>query len=234
MADYKESPPSVSVIIPAFNAEKYIRESIDSVLSQTVPVFEVIVVDDGSTDRTAEIVRRYGPPVCYQHQSNHGVAHACNRGAALATGEFIGFQAADDLWLPEKLERQLDAFRQQPELSMVFTHVQQFISPDLSDDERNRVHCPEEPMPGYLAAAMLVRRIAFEQVGPLTHVQFGDFIDWYDRARSLGLKQQLLPEVLFRRRIHNTNLSVRQRGDRVEFARVLKRIIDRKRGNTPQ
>ena len=221
---------TVSVVIPVFNAEKYLGEAIDSVLAQTIPVTEIVVVDDGSTDRTADIVRAYGDPVSDYQQSNHGVAHACNRGVSLASGEFLGFQAADDLWVADKLERQLDAFRRQPDLDLVFTHVQQFVSPELSDAERARVHCPAQPMPGYLVAAMLIRRAAFERVGPLvTHVQFGDFIDRYDRARSLGLKEALLPEVLFKRRIHTTNLSIRQRNDRGEFARVLKGVIDRKR-----
>lgn len=222
--------PTVSVVIPAFNAEKYLAEAIDSVLAQTVPVAEIVVVDDGSTDRTADIVRAYRDPVRYYQQSNHGVGHACNRGVSLTSGEFLGFQAADDLWVAEKLERQLDAFRRQPELDLVFVQVQQFVSPELTDTERARVECPELPMAGYLAAAMLVRRVAFEHVGPLaTHVQVGDFIDWYDRARSLGLKETVLPEVLFKRRIHTTNLSLRQRNDRVEFARVLKGVLDRKR-----
>jgi glycosyltransferase involved in cell wall biosynthesis len=222
--------PTVSVVIPAFNAEKYLGEAIDSVLRQTVPVTEVVVVDDGSTDRTADIVRAYSDPVRYCHQTNHGVGHACNRGASLARGEFLGFQAADDLWVAEKLERQLDAFRREPDLDMVFTEVQQFVSPELSDAQRAKVHCPEQPMRGYLAAAMLVRRVAFERVGPLaTHVQVGDFIDWYDRARSLGLKEAMLPEVLLKRRIHTTNLSIRQRNNGAEFARVLKGVLDRKR-----
>jgi glycosyltransferase involved in cell wall biosynthesis len=221
---------TISVVIPAFNAEKYLKEAVDSVLEQTIPVTEILVVDDGSTDRTADIVRAYGDPVKYFYQSNHGVGHACNRGASLACGEFIGFQAADDLWVAEKLERQLDAFHLQPDLDMVFVYVQQFVSPELSDAERARFHCPERPEPGYLAATMLVRRTAFERVGPfITHVQFGDFIDWYDRARSLGLKEAMLPEVLFKRRIHTTNLSILQRHNRVEFARVIKGIIDRKR-----
>jgi len=222
--------PTVSVVIPAFNAEKYLAEAIDSVLKQTVPVTEIVVVDDGSTDRTADIVRAYGEPVRYYHQSNHGVGHACNRGASLAGGEFLGFQAADDLWAAEKLERQLDAFARRPDLDFVFAHVQQFVSPELSDAERASVHCPEQPMAGYLAAAMLVRRAAFERVGPLaTHVGVGDFIDWYDRARSLGLKEVVLPEILLKRRIHTTNLSLRHGGGRAEFARVLKGVLDRKR-----
>ncbi len=222
--------PTVSVVIPAFNAGKYLDESIGSVLGQTFSDLEIVVVDDGSTDRTADLVRAYGGPVRYHHQSNHGVGHACNRGASLARGEFLAFQAADDLWAPTKLERQLDAFRRQPDLDMAFAHVLQFVSPELTDAERARVHCPVQPMPGYLAAAMLVRRVAFEKVGPLaTHVQIGDFIDWYDRARTSGLREIMLPEVLLKRRIHTTNLSIRQRNEGAEFAVVLKGILDRRR-----
>ncbi len=222
--------PTVSVVIPAFNAEKYLEASIDSVLGQTVRAHEIVVVDDGSTDRTADIVGSYGEPVRCHRQSNHGVGHACNQGARLSTGDFLAFQAADDLWVPEKLERQLEAFRLQPGLDMVFAHVQQFVSPELNDADRLRFRCPAEPMPGYLAAAMLVRRASFERVGPLpTHVQVGDFIDWYDRARSEGLRETMLPEVLVKRRIHTTNLSIRRRHDQAELAQVLKGVIDRRR-----
>lgn len=99
--------PTVSVIIPAFNAEKFLRETLESALGQTVPPLEVIVVDDGSTDGTVALVERFRGAVRLLRQANGGVARARNAGAAQAKGEWLAFLDADDVWLPGKLERQM-------------------------------------------------------------------------------------------------------------------------------
>jgi len=106
--------PLVSVIIPAYNAEKYIAEAIDSVLAQTYPAYEIIVVDDGSTDRTKEIVETQGHKdtgthveIRYMYQENRGPAAARNAGIKIAKGEYMTFLDADDIWLKNKLEIQV-------------------------------------------------------------------------------------------------------------------------------
>jgi glycosyltransferase involved in cell wall biosynthesis len=97
----------VSVVIPCYNAERYIARAIESVLAQTRPADEIIVVDDGSTDSSADVIRRYGNRVRRAYQENAGVAVARNAGIGLARGRWIAFLDADDEWFPEKLERQL-------------------------------------------------------------------------------------------------------------------------------
>src|SRR5262245_39908172 len=99
--------PNVSVVIPSYNSAAYLPAAIDSVLAQTARDLEVIVVDDGSTDDTPDVVARYGPPVRGIRQANAGVAAARNRGIAEARGRYIAFLDADDTWEPVKLERQL-------------------------------------------------------------------------------------------------------------------------------
>jgi glycosyltransferase involved in cell wall biosynthesis len=101
----------VSVVIPAFNAAAYLGGAIDSVLAQTSRDLEVIVVDDGSSDGTPALAARYDSPVRWLRQDNRGVAAARNRGIAESRGRFVAFLDADDLWRPEKLERQLAALR---------------------------------------------------------------------------------------------------------------------------
>lgn len=101
------SGPRVSVIVPAFNAAGFIGEALDSALQQTHPVAEIIVVDDGSSDATCDIVRRFGGRIRLERQANQGAAVARNRGAALATGDWLAFLDADDLWLPGKTAQQL-------------------------------------------------------------------------------------------------------------------------------
>lgn len=102
-----ESLVTVSVIIPAYNAEKFIKESIDSVLSQTFNNFEIIVIDDGSSDNTFNIANSYGANVKVYMQNNAGAGAARNYGAKLAKGAWLAFLDADDLWAPEKLELQM-------------------------------------------------------------------------------------------------------------------------------
>jgi glycosyltransferase involved in cell wall biosynthesis len=218
----------VSVIIPAFNAEAYLAEAIDSVLAQTLPPFEVIVVDDGSTDATAAIARRFAPAVNCFSQPNGGIGAARNSGVRAAHGNALAFLDADDLWLAAKLSLQVGALLADPALDLVFGHAEQFISPHLAGAQgRPGVG---GPMPGYVAGTLLVRREAFLRVGPFaTGLKVGEFIDWYARARDIGLKAHLLPDVVLRRRIHDTNTGIRERDSRVEYARVLRAALARRR-----
>jgi glycosyltransferase involved in cell wall biosynthesis len=113
--------PTVSVIIPAYNAAPWIAETIDSVLNQTFQDFEVIVVDDGSTDGTAEIVKNYKSQVQYLYKNNGGVGSARNTGIRAARGRYIACVDADDLWLPEKLEVQTQLLQTEPSLAWVYS-----------------------------------------------------------------------------------------------------------------
>jgi glycosyltransferase involved in cell wall biosynthesis len=112
--------PLISVVIPAYNAERYIRQAIESVLAQTYSRLEVLVVDDGSTDGTADLVRAFAPTVRYIRRENGRQAAARNTGIRAATGEIVAFLDADDVWRPEKIEKQLALLRQQPELGLVY------------------------------------------------------------------------------------------------------------------
>ena len=98
-----------SVIIPAYNAERYLADAIESALAQTAPASEILVIDDGSTDGTVSIAHKFGSPVRCVTQTNSGVAAARNRGIRESTGRYVAFLDADDAWMPEKLERQLQA-----------------------------------------------------------------------------------------------------------------------------
>jgi glycosyltransferase involved in cell wall biosynthesis len=116
----------ISVIIPTYNSDKYISEAIRSVLRQTCTDYEIIVIDDGSTDSTREIIENNFPQVRYFYIPNQGVSIARNYGMRRACGEFIAFLDADDLWLPEKLEKQLKVFNADQELMLVFTEHRVF------------------------------------------------------------------------------------------------------------
>lgn len=223
----------VSVIIPTFNRERYLKEAIASVLNQTLLPFEVIVLDDGSTDDTAAIVKQF-PSVRYYCQTNRGAAAARNQGVELAQGNFLTFLDSDDLWAKDKLAWQLATFEANPDLDAVFGHVQQFHSPELNETARQKIKIPVEVMPGYHVGIMMIRREAFLRVGFFdTELRVGEFIAWYARATDMGLKTVMLPEVVMHRRLHDTNLGISQRDARTDFARILKTSLDRKRAVGP-
>jgi glycosyltransferase involved in cell wall biosynthesis len=219
---------SASVVIPAFNAEKYLAEAIKSVLAQTSRPLEIIVVDDGSTDETADIAKRF-PAVTYVRQANLGVAAALNHGIRVAQGEFIAVLSADDIWSSDKLALQLSALDGKPDL-LVFGHMQHFLSPDLDPDEARGLVCPPHPMPAYSAGTLLTRVETFRSVGPLNETfVVGEFMDWYGRARDAGSEVVMLDEVVSHRRVHLGNQSTKALRQK-SYAPVLKALIDRRRG----
>ena len=124
--DLKVSP-TVSVIIPAYNYGRYVESSIESALAQTYPISEIIVVDDGSTDETECVVGGFGEQVRYIRLEHAGVSAARNRGVAESTGELLAFLDADDIWLPEKIAKQVARFSD-PEIGLVYCGMQEFDS----------------------------------------------------------------------------------------------------------
>ena len=196
----------VSVIIPVYNSEKYVTKAINSVLAQAYVPLEVIVIDDGSTDSSAQAINCFDLPVQYHHQSNSGTGAARNRGVELAQGKVLAFLDADDLWEPNKLARQLQTFDDDPDLDMVFGHIQQFHSPELSKQVKQQIKIPAEIVPGQHVGTMLIKRESFQRVGPFrTNWEIGEFIDWYARAEELGLKSLMLPDVVMKRRLHKAS-----------------------------
>jgi len=221
----------VSVIIPVYNCERYLAEAIESALAQTYRPIEVIVLDDGSTDGSGDVAKRFAPPVRYYFQPNAGLGTARNKGISLAQGSAFAFLDADDLWLEDKLTRQMAVFDDNPELDMVFGYAKQFNSPELDEQSQTKIRPGEEILPGYIAGTMLIKRDAFYRVGLFeTDWRVGEFIDWYLKAMERGLKSFLLPEVVMKRRIHENNMGIRERKHQRDYVRILKAALDRRRG----
>lgn len=221
--------PLVSVIIPVYNCEHYLSEAIESVLAQTYQPIEIIVVDDGSTDGSAEVVKRFSSWVQYIFQARSGAGSARNYGIALAQGSYLAFLDADDLWAEDKLEQQMAAFEADQALDMTFGHVIHFISPELDEGAKNKIYCPPEKMPGYYASAMLIKQEAFRRAGLFAiNWKMGEFIDWYSKALDSGLKGIMLSEVLVKRRLHTANQSARERTSQSDYLHILKASLDRR------
>jgi len=219
----------VSVIIPVYNCEKYLGQAIESVLEQTYYPVEVIVVDDGSTDESADVARRFAN-VTYCFQPNQGIGAARNRGVDLAKGGFFGFLDADDIWVYNKLSYQMRAFEETPELDMVFGYTQQFLSPELDETAKAKLEHAGEIMPGYVAGTLLIKRDSFFRAGYFaTNWRIGEFVDWYLKAMELELTSFIVPDVVMKRRIHNDNIGIRERDSRTDYVRILKASLDRRR-----
>jgi len=225
------SSPTVSAIIPAWNAERYLAEALASVTAQSLAPREIIVVDDGSTDGTAAIAAAT-PGVRVIGIDHGGIGAARNAGVGEAAGELLAFLDADDRWSPDKLALQARVLVDDPRVDMVLGHIQQFLSPDLDEGRRGQWRCPEHPQPGLSAGTMLIRAAAFRRVGPFNPaLAVGEFIDWYARASEVGLRGHMIPQVVLHRRVHGGNTVLRERGKQSDYLRVVKAALDRRRAN---
>jgi glycosyltransferase involved in cell wall biosynthesis len=221
---------NVTVVIPVRDGERYLAEALNSVLAQTHPPCEILVVDDGSTDRTVAVTERYASPVRCTSQRAAGIGAARNRGVAEARGEYLAFLDADDTWPSDRLKNQLAAFAAYPRPDLVFGYIEQFISPDLSGAARSELVCPNQPQPAFLANTMLLPRAVWDRVGPFsTTAVRSEFLDWLLRAREQGLREVMVNDVVLRRRLHDANHGRMQRETASEYAVTLKRALDRRR-----
>ena len=220
---------NISVIVPAYNAERYLGQALTSIQNQTLLPIEVIVVDDGSTDATAQIAETHPIQPRTIKQPNSGAAAARNLGVQEAQAEWIAFLDADDLWEPGKLESQQNALLNDKNMQMAFGHVDQFISDDVDESVKKTIACPEHSIAGYIPGTLFTRRSTFLDVGLFdTTYQLGEFIDWYARAVELGTTGVMLPEVLLHRRLHGANQTIQQRDAQSDYVRVVRAAIKRR------
>lgn len=190
------------VVIPAFNASGTIAETLRSVATQTVRPDLVVIVDDGSTDDLASAISGTDLPVQLMRQANAGPGSATTRGIAALSTPLIATLDADDLWLPDKIERQLAHLERSPATSGVFCHWRNFRNdqPDMPQ---------AETVPGWSRTTMMIRREVADTVGPIVDPPGGrgEMIDWIARAREAGLALDMLDEALALRRIRPGSLS---------------------------
>lgn len=224
------SDDQVSVVIPVYNGAPYLGEAIESVLTQTMRPSAILVVDDGSEDETPDVAAAFGSSVQYIKQPHSGLACARNTGVRHVNTDFITFLDSDDVWLTDKLEKQLAMLHSCADPAMIFARVVQFVSPDLSPHEVATVKVDETPMDGLFASALLMRTSLLREIGLFNvRLQIGEFIEWYARSKDKGVATCVLPEVLVRRRVHRTNLGRRRRQADGDYPRALKIVLDRRK-----
>jgi glycosyltransferase involved in cell wall biosynthesis len=214
-------PPLVSVIVPVFNGVRFLHQALESILDQSYRPVEIVAVDDGSDDGSWEALDRYGPRIRRVRQEHAGQSAARNRGVELATGRYLAFLDADDLWPRDKLAEQVAILEQDSACDLLFGHAVQFHESGGASDA---------PVPAPHPGTLLARRQAWQRVGPLRcDLRVGEFVDWLFRAREAGVRERMDDRVWMRRRIHGGNLGVRQKKAHGDYLRLLKERLDRQR-----
>lgn len=234
MPRFSSPNPLVSVIIPAYNAARYLGEALDSVRAQSYDNFEIIVVDDGSTDETGAVAQSRSE-VRYRWQQNAGTGAARNEGVEMARGELLAFLDSDDVWSPDKLAKQVE-FRQSLTSGeapmgapvLIYGHARQFLSPDLAPQDYADIRLQDHPQAGPVPGTLLITRSDFDFVGPYSP-SFTEGVEWHLRAVDMGAEIHILPEVMLSRRIHRNNKSRAHVVDKNEYVRVIKAALDRRR-----
>lgn len=219
---------AVSVVIAVRDGARYLSDAVHSALDQPGADVEVIVVDDGSTDESVAVAASFGDAVRVVRQEPLGVGPARNAGVAVSSGAFLSFLDADDRFTPSKTASQLAMLAADPSIEAVFGWARQFISPDVPE-QRAAVRIPSEIAAVETPTTMLIRREAFDRVGPFSALPIAVTIDWMLRAREAGLRSAMLEEVVYERRVHDHNMGITRRDQAKERLRVLKASLDRRR-----
>jgi glycosyltransferase involved in cell wall biosynthesis len=221
--------PLVTVIVPVYNGERYVGSALKSILGQDYRPLEIIVVDDGSVDGSADIVKSF-PEVRYLHQCNQGVAVARNTGLDAAQGQFIAFLDQDDSWMPNKLNRQIDYLLKYAQVDCIITKSRLFLEPGIEAPSWLKKDLLLEDHEGYFPSALVVRKTAFEKVGRFDPAySMSSDSDWFFRAKNCGMSIAVLPETFVHRRIHEANHSYQAQLACSELLKVVKSSIDRQR-----
>jgi glycosyltransferase involved in cell wall biosynthesis len=218
---------SVSVIIPVRNGEKYLKESIESIHKQNfcLPV-EIIVVDDGSTDNSGEIARQLGCRVIAIPAS--GAIKARNIGLRESQGDLVIFHDADDVMTPDSLSQLYEALQADTQAQAVFAKRRDFVSPELSEEEKARISPKPEAYFGAMAGCAIIRKTLFDTTGMFDETldNAGEAMAWILKLQDMKIPVVRLDYTAVFRRLHNTNMGVTSK--KQEYADYLKILMHRR------
>ncbi len=224
--------PLVSVIIPLYNGSQFIEETLDSALAQDYAPFEIIVVDDGSTDDGADIVKKYPAPVRYLYRENQGNAAARNYGIRKGQGEFIALLDQDDLWEKHKIKTHVNYMLKNPEIYFTIAHFKYFLSPGVERPAWLRENLIKNQHADYSPSSLVARKGIFDAVGYFNReFKTGSDSDWFFRARDMNIPMAVINEVLLYRRVHNSNQSIHVSQAHTEMLKLIRESIHRKKYN---
>ena len=227
----KNKNPLVSVIIPAHNGGKYIGESIESVLMQDYPHFEIWVVDNKSSDHTKKVVDAY-PQVHYIYSETADTCLARNKGILSSHGEYVTFLDQDDTWVKNKLNLQIEFLKSNPKYAAVVGFQKMFLEKGCQKPHWLKEIFLNQPQPGYLPSALMVRRSVLIDMGCFdSSFSFASDVAWFFKARHEGVLVGHLDDVLVNRRIHGENTSEKYKVLQHEILSVIKNSLQNRRKN---
>lgn len=196
-----------SVIVPVFNGEKYIGEALSSVFADPFDSYEVIVVDDGSTDNTAAIAKSF-PGIRYYYQPNQGVAVAVNNGIGKARGKYLTFLGSDDVWMPGRFARSFEVLESRPDLQVIMGQLIMFLEEGYIRPKNIPEEWLEKQMDSAGTGVMTARHAVFKQVGLFNpSYRTGSDTEWLLRAKEMRIDIENVPILFIRRRLHGNNIS---------------------------
>jgi GT2 family glycosyltransferase len=198
----------VSVLMVVRDGGAYLAAALDSVLGQTLPPAQVVVIDDGSTDGTLEVLHAYGSAVSVLTQPPTGVAAGMNKARRAAKHSLLAYLDADDLWEPDSLECRHERLTADDAPDVVGGLTLQFVSPELTRDQAAGYRVDERPTRAALFGALLFHRARTSRFGPLDEpVRLAPAVDWVGAARLAGITEAWVDQVVLRRRVHLNNSS---------------------------
>lgn len=217
--------PLISVIIPVYNGKQFLSEAVDSILQQNYHPLEIIIVDDGSTDGTAELQSTFGKHVRYIYQDNKGPAAARNTGIAAAGGQFIAFLDSDDMWPSNKLGTQINNLLREPDLEVILGHTKCF-----SSGNESKTKTEQDSVISVQLGSALFRKSVFEKVGIFDEkLRYSEDHDWFLRAREKEIQMLVLEEITLYHRRHKGNITDSPHALDYQLTTVLKKSLDRRR-----
>lgn len=220
---------SVSVIVIVKNGERFLAEALHSIQRQTLPPLETLVVDGGSTDRTAEIARSFAD-VRYLRQPDSGISNAYNFGIAQAQGEFVAFLSHDDLWTPDKLAVQVGYLLAHPECQYAVCRLKYFCEPGDTPPPGFRPEWLHQKPVAYIMETLVTRRSLFARVGlHRPELATAGDTDWFARVFDAGEIGQACDQVLVHKRIHRGNSSLKASDSNNQLLSIMRKSVQRKR-----
>lgn len=213
----------ISIIIPCHNGTNYLKDSYESVMNQGFDV-EVIVIDDNSTDGTQAYAKELGIKKVYETTTAKGLSAARNVGLNNMTGDYVMFLDHDDIVNPDTFKIMLEEFNNDSELQVVMAKLFDFISPELTEDEKKVLEPRKEPYGGLLTGAMLFRKDAIDTIGNFDEkLETGQGVDFLLRLEKNGIKSKKLDFIAAMRRFHNNNMGrTMQKQEFTDYASILR------------
>jgi glycosyltransferase involved in cell wall biosynthesis len=220
--------PTLSVIIPTFNNSNYISAALESVLMQVPHDTEIIVINDGSTDNTLDVLKAYQARIQIINQTKQGIGAARNAGIIQSQGKYIGFLDSDDLWTPDHYSTLMELFHTSPDIDLAYGSVEEFTDPP------NTQYVIRKDKLAILGGTTFVTRHFINTVGLFkTDLIVGEFIEWVGRARALNLKEQGASTIILQRRIHGNNTTIQYARHFQDYCKVLRNKLHTQQKSSP-